>query len=365
VSDSEETPVVETPSISGPGAMLRAAREARRMTVAEAAAALKMRPWQIEAMENEDFSRLSGGTVVRGFVRNYARLLKIDPAPVLDVLAERPELSQTELNAPVNEGVKMPIPGIRHSRSLTVGTALALLALIVALALYFDLFGLHQILKHYESAASAPLSPPALPSPPTPAAPAETETQIMPPQPEPVTESEPVAAPAPVAEAQPVAAAAPLTETKPVVIPAPVTETKPVAIPAPLTVTKPVAVPTPVTVTEPLAPPAPAAGAEPDAAPRENPSATPAHPPAPSVPAAGMKRLTFNFDDNSWVEVKDGAGNIIFSQVGAKGTTHVVDGRPPFQLIVGNAAQVRLQYKDQPVDLRPHTRVAVARLVLN
>ena len=48
----------------------------------------------------------------------------------------------------------------------------------------------------------------------------------------------------------------------------------------------------------------------------------------------------------------------------AKGTTQVIEGHPPFQLVVGNASNVRLQYDEQAVDLRPHTRVEVARLTL-
>jgi len=74
--------------------------------------------------------------------------------------------------------------------------------------------------------------------------------------------------------------------------------------------------------------------------------------------------LIFSFDGSSWVEVKDAAGRTIFSQMNAKGSTQVVEGQPPFQLVVGNASQVRLQFNDQPVDLRPHTRVEVARLTL-
>ena len=41
-----------------------------------------------------------------------------------------------------------------------------------------------------------------------------------------------------------------------------------------------------------------------------------------------------------------------------------VDGRPPFDVVIGNAPAVRLVYKGQPFDLRPHYKVDVARLVL-
>jgi cytoskeleton protein RodZ len=41
-----------------------------------------------------------------------------------------------------------------------------------------------------------------------------------------------------------------------------------------------------------------------------------------------------------------------------------VQGRAPFDLVIGNAASVRVTYEGKPVDLRPHTRVHVARLKL-
>jgi cytoskeleton protein RodZ len=85
---------------------------------------------------------------------------------------------------------------------------------------------------------------------------------------------------------------------------------------------------------------------------------------APPAAVPGTRQLVFSFDGSSWVEVKEASGRIVFSQMNAKGTTQVVEGRPPFQLVVGNASHVRLQYNDQPVDLRPHTWVEVARLTL-
>jgi len=276
VSD-KETQVVESQAVPGPGAMLRMAREARGTSIAEVAAALKMSPRQIEAIENEDFSRLSGATFVRGFIRNYARLLKIDVAPVLAALAERTELQQAELSAPADEGVKMPIAGHRQGKGLAGAIILASVVLGAAFALYFDVVDFDDILSRKSG---------------TPASQPEARAQIVQPQ--------------------------------------------------------PVAAVQPAVVNDVPAPAATAAGAD------EQPAAK-----------AGMLQLIFSFDGSSWVEVKDGAGRTIFSQMNAKGTTQTVEGRPPFHLVVGNASQVRLQYRDQPVDLRPHTRVEVARLTLD
>jgi cytoskeleton protein RodZ len=70
------------------------------------------------------------------------------------------------------------------------------------------------------------------------------------------------------------------------------------------------------------------------------------------------------FEDESWVEIKDATGETIFAQLNAPGTERVVRGHPPFDVVVGNAHAVRLSYRDRAVDLEPHTRVDVARVVL-
>jgi len=91
------------------------------------------------------------------------------------------------------------------------------------------------------------------------------------------------------------------------------------------------------------------------------------------VPAAGNavaaepgERATLRlvFDQESWVEIKDRNGNTIFGQLNPAGSRRSVSGEPPFNVVVGNAAGVRLTYKDETVDLSAHTRADVARLTL-
>jgi cytoskeleton protein RodZ len=41
-----------------------------------------------------------------------------------------------------------------------------------------------------------------------------------------------------------------------------------------------------------------------------------------------------------------------------------VSGKPPFQIVIGNAAKVELRYDDRQIDLKPYTRAEVARLTL-
>ena len=67
-----------------PGASLSAARNEIGLSVADVARSLRLSVRQIEAIEADDFDKLPGKTFLRGFVRNYAKLLNIDPEPLLE-----------------------------------------------------------------------------------------------------------------------------------------------------------------------------------------------------------------------------------------------------------------------------------------
>ena len=86
--------------------------------------------------------------------------------------------------------------------------------------------------------------------------------------------------------------------------------------------------------------------------------------PPPQVIPAGQSALRFTFQKEAWLEVKDGTGRIVFSQLKPAGSEQVLTGKPPFELIVGNAAHVALTYNDKPVDLKSYVNVHVARLTL-
>jgi cytoskeleton protein RodZ len=68
------------------GATLAAAREAAGLSVGDVAARLRLHVNQVRALESENLARLPEAAYVRGFVRSYARMLAIDPAPLLDDL---------------------------------------------------------------------------------------------------------------------------------------------------------------------------------------------------------------------------------------------------------------------------------------
>ena len=65
------------------GQVLREAREAQNMTLEEVAMRLRLMHRQVEAMETDDFGSLGQPVFARGFVRNYARLMGLQPETLL------------------------------------------------------------------------------------------------------------------------------------------------------------------------------------------------------------------------------------------------------------------------------------------
>jgi len=67
-----------------PGARLRAAREARGMSIEEAAERLKLSGALVLAMEQDRTALLGAPVFARGHLRNYAALLGVDERQVIE-----------------------------------------------------------------------------------------------------------------------------------------------------------------------------------------------------------------------------------------------------------------------------------------
>lgn len=76
-------------------------------------------------------------------------------------------------------------------------------------------------------------------------------------------------------------------------------------------------------------------------------------------------RIILELMEQSWVDVRDGAGQrLVYADINA-GRTLAIDGRPPFHVYLGNAAGVRLQYNGAPFDITSHQQGLYARFVIN
>lgn len=74
---------IETRQVEGCGAVLREARDRAGLSQSQASSQLKMPLKVLQALEDEQWGLLGAPVFVRGQLRNYARLLKIDIEPYL------------------------------------------------------------------------------------------------------------------------------------------------------------------------------------------------------------------------------------------------------------------------------------------
>lgn len=296
---------MSNPFIDGLGATLARARENLGLTQVEVANRLKLTPRQIEAIEAEDWAHLPGEVFLRGFVRNYARVLNLQPEELIRPV-DPDATATTTITAP-SEGLTIGRSPI--ARWVALPLAVLLLFLLVVALLY-------QWLSQGEQAlVSSPPSVVTLPGNAAPAAPANAaDTAVQ---------------PAPAASGE--------------------TVVQPLSLePRPLD----------------KAPAAPAPGAP--AAP-VSPPATEAAPPASEAPAQAPSRggsvLQFMSGDEAWIQVVDAQGQR-FSKLVRAGVAEQLTGKPPFKLVVGNAANVKLTYNGHQIDLTPFIGEKVARLTL-
>jgi len=91
-------------------------------------------------------------------------------------------------------------------------------------------------------------------------------------------------------------------------------------------------------------------------------SAPPLETAASSPPPKTMVQL--RADEASWVEVRDGKGQILLSRTVQPGESVGFDGALPIRMTIGNAPATRVSFRGKPVDLAASTRDSVARLEL-
>jgi cytoskeleton protein RodZ len=126
--------MTEAVAITGVGQELAAAREARGLALADVAQSLKFAPRQLEALEQERFDALPGATFARGMVRSYARLLKLDPEPLVERISGRCEVPDSSRLA---DRYHQPVPFSDNGRRSTfvyLGLSLGVLALVGGVA---------------------------------------------------------------------------------------------------------------------------------------------------------------------------------------------------------------------------------------
>lgn len=272
----EHVQPAEAPAVARTvGQAFSSAREQAGLSLEQVAASLRLSVRQVQALESDDAAALPSPTFVRGFIRNYAKLLNLDVDSLLEIYrVYAPTATPGNISLHSEN-----IPILKHDKKAWLPYAMAsgLVALALAGWLAF---------MEFRQQAADEASPPAA-----------------------------------VAEPE-------LTE-----------EALPLATPIPLP--EQAAVPMAVSGVEPAAEPV-----------------------TPVVAVPAPAKLVIRFTGQSWVSVTDRDGKELFNKNESAGAQSVVEGTPPFSLIVGNASAVQIQFNDKPVDLALHTKANVARLTL-
>lgn len=129
---------------ASPGALLRAAREKQGLHIAALAAAIKVSPRKLDALENDRWTELPDATFTRALAQTVCRTLKVDPRPVLDRLpAAAPVVLETQeagLNTPFRERPGRVEPGLAQSavKPMILGAALLMVAAVAVYLLPAD-----------------------------------------------------------------------------------------------------------------------------------------------------------------------------------------------------------------------------------
>jgi cytoskeleton protein RodZ len=293
-------------SSTSPGSILAAARNERGITIDQLALTLRYAPRQLAALEAGDYAALPGATVVRGMMRAYAKHVGIDPEPLLAQL--RTSLSSPPPTVKMNEmSVPFPVRPTPVYRYYILGSLVLILLALLMLGQWSD-----SIQSFVQGLSPAP-SQQATQGP---------RTVIL----------NPAASQSLSSESVP--AVAPTVAAESVVVP-PAAMQPPAVQPA-------------------AAPLAPAVAAKPEVI-----------KPEPAALPANQKRIVLKFEVDSWVQIRNANDETVMNMLNPAGTERVVTGRPPFNMVIGAATGVRIQYNNAPVDLTPHIRDDVARFTLN
>jgi cytoskeleton protein RodZ len=300
---------------TSPGHRLREARLEAKISVDEVASRLHLDTRLVEALENDRYADLPEATFVRGYLRGYASLLGLPPAPIIEAYDRH--------------GFRAPdlIPDIASKPQAQSSDTSVRLITFVIVAVLISLasawwwqtqqppMGIEGTVPGIGEPAPGPSSPVAVEAgpeqtPPPIARPAPPPVVVQP-QPRPELEPVPEAVESSVAAASPV----PLAEA--------VTDTKEAPEPSP---EEP--------VTERVAP-----SGEPD-------------------------RLVIRLTHDSWIEVYDREDRRLYFGLAKGGSQITPTGMGPMRVLLGYARDVEVEYNGRPFDPAPHTRQDVARFTI-
>ena len=362
------------------GTLLREAREARELSREDLARTLNLHVRIIEALERDDDAQLPGPAFVRGYLRSYARLMGLDPEPMLADHQARTGGVVPEVHASPRLEREDAQPGVVQQKPGLV-MAIATIALVMV-ALAVLLIQRPEIFGDFFSAAPEASSNETVAAPRRSVEPATRRSDSASVAVDGARDGRSVAT-------APVRVGGDATEAPPVVEPEAAIESAGAdASGEDLASAEAV-----IDVTE--AAPETASAAPATARTTDLPSTSAiattgtetteiaiendlsAQPDADGIVrirsvdgrnlrvlAGGEEHLLFAFEGECWVHVRDAEGQSVYQDLNRSGETVELWGRAPFRIRLGYAPAVSLTYNGSRVALRPFTRNDVANLTL-
>jgi cytoskeleton protein RodZ len=322
-SEQAETPQQQPRGggLASAGAQLKAQREALGWPVEQVADQLKLAPRQVIALEAGDTAALPNVAVVRGFVRAYAKVVRLDAAPLVALIEVAAAPTQDpvapvrrEISATFSES-RFPSMTQRSSSSPVVWIVGAVVVVAVAAFGAYKLGYVPAALLAHVDAKEKEADHPAMSGP--------VETTLI----KPGQDLTPVQTPS-----------VPLISVPP---PANDTQTGTAASAAAATPAPAVAVP---------AAPAPAPVAEAAAV-------TP-----PAAAAAGANVLVLKLEQDSWVEIRRRGTTPLVSRMMRAGSTETFNLTGPATLVVGKPGAVQATLRGSRLDLPTVQGGTIARV---
>ena len=324
------------------GGALRLAREKNGLTIQDIASRLKISPKQIIAIESDDFAALPEPTIVRGFIRNYAKLLKIDVEPLLDAYKVIvPDKSPYAFAIKPASNMK-----VSNYEKPKIGRYIwGGFAILVGLAAW--LFYQNYVQK---------------PSPSKPTEPTETIEQL--PQPA-----------LPAAERLELDAAPPNIITDPSLSPssgielnansvasAELTNALPISTSASTTAPAPANVlpSNSLQLTTNVNAIGPSSGAL-----SLNAESATAQPSIGAPLTTGSTLIEFNANEETWISIVDANGRKVINKTISANSRERFEVATPVKVTMGNATGLSMIVNNKAIDLAPHTRGNVARIKLD
>jgi len=315
--DEAATESKQQPAMELPGRRLREQRESSHLSREEVAHHLRLDAQLIQSLEDDDYSQLPSPAYICGYLRSYARLLKLPEDEIVQAYSHGEQINAALIPSSVSIQPKKTT-----NTGLIKTVVIIVIVVLVVGGLYligdkFDLFNTDHSQK------SSQLT--------VPAAPKATDQQTV--------EIPPTSAPeASTAEVKP-----PVAQQSPPA-PANVGTRKTVIENLPTPKTKIPGVESAETAPSVPAAPAPAQATTAGAA---NAVAQ-----TGSVPVK-TAQLRLHLNGDSWVEVTDKSGQRLVYRLVEKDQDLNLSGEPPFTILLGNAPDVQVFYDGKEFD---HTR---------